>query len=231
MKMKISEKTLELNVGAELLNHLRTKCGWRKMYLRGLTQQQESQDGVDIFAELSPRVRIAAFQFKAPRGKEDHIPYKFRIQKQQHLNLQKLANIEKNSVFYVLPFYASHDKLCKHLPTLLQDTWFLPVDAMKTDDVFGNDKSRTVHCHPGYATINPEFALSAVQELDLRENAGVELQDFVNWYRESLSLIDEDRDLVTIGRQRKNPWLFRGLKVAIIETEQTKHSLEPNDHV
>ena len=40
-----------------------------KAYLRGLTQTEERQEGVDFFAELSPATRIFAFQFKAPKGR------------------------------------------------------------------------------------------------------------------------------------------------------------------
>ena len=60
--MKVSEKTLELNVGAELLALLRGPFEMRKAYLRGLTQREESQEGVDFFAQLTPETTIFAFQ-------------------------------------------------------------------------------------------------------------------------------------------------------------------------
>ena len=40
--MKVSEKSLELNVGAELLALLRGPWGMPKAYLWGLTQREES---------------------------------------------------------------------------------------------------------------------------------------------------------------------------------------------
>src|SRR6266446_789554 len=49
-RMKVSEKSLELNLGAELLNYLRSKWGLKKAYLRGLTQREERSEGVDFFA-------------------------------------------------------------------------------------------------------------------------------------------------------------------------------------
>lgn len=65
--MKVSEKSLELNVGAELLTLLRNTWGAPKAYLRGLTQREEKQEGVDFFVHLDPATRIFAFQFKAPK--------------------------------------------------------------------------------------------------------------------------------------------------------------------
>ena len=89
--MKVSEKSLELNVGAELLALLRGPMGMRKAYLRGLTQREESQEGVDFFAQLSSRMRIFAFQFKAPKGRREGEPYRFTIQRRQHEKLAALA--------------------------------------------------------------------------------------------------------------------------------------------
>ena len=60
--MRVPEKTLVLNVGAELLNYFRYFCRFRKTYLRGLTQVQESEEGFDYSAQFSPNVRIVAFQ-------------------------------------------------------------------------------------------------------------------------------------------------------------------------
>jgi len=37
-----------------------------KAYLRGLTQREEKQEGVDFFVQLNPATRIFALQFKAP---------------------------------------------------------------------------------------------------------------------------------------------------------------------
>jgi hypothetical protein len=53
--MKVSEKSLELNVGAELLASLRSTPRFTKAYLRGLTQREERQEGVDFFARLLAR--------------------------------------------------------------------------------------------------------------------------------------------------------------------------------
>ena len=214
---EVSEKTLELNVGAEILNYYRIRCGLPKMYLRGLTQQQESVDGVDFFAKLPSNVRIAAFQFKAPHENANECcPYNFTIQEKQHTNLRKLAKIDKKSVFYVLPFYSSNRKLQKYVPNLLQDTWFLQVNSMETSSVFGGNKSKTVRCDTRKAYINPEFDLFNLWEFDLRDEAGIPLQEFITWYRSSLPPTESHYDMEPSTLGRKNPWLFRGLKIAII---------------
>lgn len=48
--MEMSEKSLELNVGAEMLGLLRGPWGMPKGYLRGLTQREEKQERVDFFS-------------------------------------------------------------------------------------------------------------------------------------------------------------------------------------
>ena len=77
--MKVSEKSLELNLATEILNLLRNEWGLPKAYLRGLTQREEKQEGVDFFAQLNPKARLFAFQFKAPRGMSEATTYRFSL--------------------------------------------------------------------------------------------------------------------------------------------------------
>ena len=164
-RKEISEKSLELNVGAELLNLLRGPWRMPKAYLRGLTQHEESREGVDFFAQLSPTARIFAFQFKAPRGRDEQVPsdplvpYSFTLVGEQHVHLHALAQAWPAGVFYVLPFYASYKKLQRDVPTLIQDTWCLPIAPMMPSQVFGTNKTKVVHCYPGIAVVNPEYQL------------------------------------------------------------------------
>ena len=147
------------------LNVLRGRCGMKKAYLRGLTQRQERQEGVDFFAQLSPTARIFAFQFKAPKGQNDQIPYRFTLVGKQHDKLHALAlQASPPAVFYVLPFYASHKKLQCHVPNLIQDTWLLPIAPMVPSQVFGTNKTKVVHCYPGIAVVNPEYQLQRVPD-------------------------------------------------------------------
>lgn len=213
--MNISEKSLELNVGAELLNCLRGPWGMPKAYLQGLAQREEKQQGVDFFAQLDPATRIFAFQFKAPKGSVDWPPYKFTLQREQHARLHALAQASKNGVFYVLPFYASHPKLQHDVPKLLRDTWFLPVEPMTEPKVFGKNKTKIVHCYLGLTRINPEYELRNASEMEIARHAGVPAEQFTSWYKElrGHSVFNKQRT------RRMNPWLVRGLRVAIVESE------------
>ena len=142
--MRVSEKSLELNVGAELLALLRGPWRMPKAYLRGLTQREESQEGVNFFAQLPPGTRLFAFQFKAPKGRREREPYRFTIRRRQHEKLAALAGGSAGNVFYVLPYYVLPAKLQRYVPNLLRDTWFLPVGSMRGSDPFGAHETRTV---------------------------------------------------------------------------------------
>ncbi len=82
--MQVTEKSLELNVGAELLGLVRGTWGVPKAYRTGLTQQEEKQEGVDFFVQLNPATRLFAFQFKAPKGKAEASPYRHTLVREQH---------------------------------------------------------------------------------------------------------------------------------------------------
>jgi hypothetical protein len=203
--MKLSEKSLELNVGCEILNVLRNDWGFPKAYLRGLTQKEERQEGVDFFAQLSPSVRLFAFQFKAPKGKVETPPYRYTLVRYQHDPLYQLAQLAPSSVFYVFPFYVRPPKLQTNIPDLLQDTWLCEIGQMQPAAVFGSNQSRTIVCSAGSAFINPEYPLSTLREL---KRIGIPAHEFTEWY-------SVYRD-VRVGRKRhKNPWLVRGFRIAI----------------
>ena len=209
---KVSEKTLELNVGAELLNWLRGPLRLPNVYLRGLTQREEHREGVDFFAELAPSARIFAFQFKAPQGPSDRIPYRYTLQRQQHTALHALARRSRNSVFYVLPFFVSPLKLQYHVPSLLPETRFLRVAPMTPSRVFGGNKSKVVCCNSRTASVNPDYTLRTAQELELSRDSGIAPEQFAAWYAELRTPPDPNDDLP----RQTSPWLVRGLRVAIV---------------
>ena len=209
--MKVSEKSLELNVGAELLALLRGPWGMPKAYLWGLTQREESQEGVDFFAQLSPGTRIFAFQFKAPKGRWEGEPYRFTIQRRQHEKLAALAGGSAGDVFYVLPYYVLPVKLQRYVPRLLRDTWFLPVGSMRGTDPFGTYETRTMRCERGLASINPDYELRGVEQLEPGD--GIPTGQFAEWYANLHAQTDERG----FRGKRKDPWLVRGLRVAIVE--------------
>ena len=209
--MKVSEKSLELNVSAELLALLRGPWGMPKAYLWGLTQREESQEGVDFFAQLSPGTRIFAFQFKAPKGRREGEPYRFTIQRRQHEKLAALAGGSAGDVFYVLPYYVLPVKLQRYVPRLLRDTWFLPVGSMRGTDPFGTYETRTMRCERRLASINPDYELRGVEQLEPGD--GIPTGQFAEWYANLHAQTDERG----FRGKRKDPWLVRGLRVAIVE--------------
>ena len=184
MRNKVSEKSLELNVGAELLDRLRGPMNMPKAYLRGLTQQEERREGADFFARLPKDNRIFAFQFKAPRGPIDGLPYKFTLSRNQHEALHKLAVRNPEAVHYVLPFYVLTDKLIRDVPNLAWDTWLLPVAPMDIPTVFSGQKTKRVHCCRGAAYVNPEYEMKNLSDAMLSWEAGVEPGNFAEWYSE-----------------------------------------------
>lgn len=208
--MKVSEKSLELNVGAELLGFLRTSCGMPKAYLRGLTQREEKQQGVDFFAHLSPSATVLAFQFKAPKGGEEVNPYRYTLVREQHDVLYSLAQGSPDSAFYVLPFYVTPAKLHQNVPNLAQDTWLLRVAQMPTAVVFNVQRTKVVHCCPGHARINPEYKLENLSEVASQVLDGIPAQKFAEWYKSR-------RELNLRTNKRRNPWLMRGLRLVVVE--------------
>lgn len=206
--MKVSEKSLELNVGAELLAVLRGSWRMPKAYLRGLTQREENQEGVDFFVQLPPGTRIFAFQFKAPKGHREGEPYKFTIRRRQHEKLSALAGSSAGSVFYVLPFYVRTTKLQDDVPNLLADTWLLPVETMRGPSVFGTYRTRTMRCTRGIASINPDYKL--LRAINAEPGGGIPAEQFAKWYGQ---LHEQNDDY----GGHKDPWLVRGLRVAIVQ--------------
>ena len=198
--------------------------------MRGLTQKEESQEGYDFSVQLCPCTRIVALQFKRPSenkaiATKDYFPYTFRIQKEQHSILYQLAKIEKNSVFYVFPFYPSLDKFQKDVPELCRDTWLLPVDNMNPNVVFKKPnknlqfyKSKTVYCRPRWARINPDFVLYNARDLELGSSVGIPVQEFSIWYRNlrDSHTLSEEISEAQMELRRRNSWIVRGLRIAVI---------------
>lgn len=207
--MKVSEKSLEINIGAELLGLMRNLWGMPKAYLRGLTQREEKQEGVDFFAQLDPATRLFAFQFKAPKGNTDAPPYRYTLVKDQHTALFTLAQTVPNSVFYVLPFYVTYAKLQQDVPGLVQDTWLLGIDQMPAEQMFGTTQSKVVRCQAGQATINPDYGLLPLSDISHTSLGGVPAREFAQWY-------GQFRELHALPAKRRHPWLARGLRVAIV---------------
>ena len=128
---EVSEKSLELNVCAELLQHIRSWPGCEKALWLGLTQAQERRKGIDeLIRNVGPGFSLM-LQFKAPwpTSLVDSL-YKFSINERQHEALEQLASQYPEAVYYVFPLYSKWTKADRHAPDLAQDTWLVPVSSM-----------------------------------------------------------------------------------------------------
>ena len=211
--MKVSEKSLELNIGAELLAKLRGPLGMPKAYLRGLTQKEERQEGVDFFVNLAPGTRIFAFQFKAPLGRYEKAPYRYTLKRQQHGALFQLATASPRAVFYVFPFYVTPEKLYEHVPSLAQDTWLLDVAEMDPTEVFGSNKTKVVRCQQDHAQVNPKFDMLSLANLSKDAVRGIPSEEFAGWHEMLRRSLAESRG-------HRNPWLVRGLRIAVVRPSE-----------
>ena len=123
---EVSEKSLELNVCAELLQHVRSWPGCEKALWFGLTQAQERRKGLDeLIRNVGPGVSLM-LQFKAPwpTSRVDDL-YKFSINERQHEALEQLAGQRPKAVQYVFPLYSKWSKADRYAPDLAQDTWLV----------------------------------------------------------------------------------------------------------
>ena len=128
---EVSEKSLELNVCAEMLQLIRTWPGCQRALGLGLTQRQERRTGLDeLIRNVGPGSSLM-LQFKAPWPSSDVDDlYKFSINERQHEALEQLADDYPEAVYYVFPLYSKWIKADRHAPDLVQDTWLVPVSSI-----------------------------------------------------------------------------------------------------
>ena len=128
---EVSEKSLELNVCAEMLQYIRAWPGCQRALWLGLTQRQERRTGLDeLIRNVGPGSSLM-LQFKAPWPSSDVDDlYKFSINERQHEALEQLSDQHPEAVYYVFPLYSKWIKADQHAPDLAQDTWLVPVSSM-----------------------------------------------------------------------------------------------------
>ncbi len=144
-KKEVSEKSLELNVCAEILRVIRCWPGCQGALWIGLTQQQEREHGIDVLIDNAGGYALM-LQFKSPwvSSQVDDL-YKFGVNEQQHEALEGLASNHPNAVLYVFPFYSTWAKARGHAPDLCQDTWVLPVSSISTTELRSEPRSKGQH--------------------------------------------------------------------------------------
>jgi hypothetical protein len=128
---EVSEKSLELNVCAELLQYIRSWPGCQKALWLGLTHAQERRAGIDeLIRNVGPGLSLM-LQFKAPwpSSRVDSL-YKFSINERQHEALEQLAGQYPGADYYVFPLYSKWIKADQHAPDLSQDTWLMAASSI-----------------------------------------------------------------------------------------------------
>ena len=163
--LRLSEKSLELNASAELIEFARKRD--RHAYLIGMTQAQETATGTDVGVR-SFGFLMAAFQFKAPwapkliagRPKE----YRFTIGGRQLQALKDLTSLVGPRVFYALPCANTTSELAAFVPNLCAETVAL-------DPVLLGPGSHRVDVRGGVVTIHSApLVIDRVSLRDALEN-------------------------------------------------------------
>ena len=126
-KKQVSEKSLELNLCAELIQCIRARKGCEGAVWFGMTQRQERRTGLDATVPG----HLLMLQFKSPKATSiyDH-HYKFSINRRQHEALERLVMGNPKAAYYVFPLYSKWTKVLDHSPSLIKDTWLVPVSCI-----------------------------------------------------------------------------------------------------
>jgi hypothetical protein len=128
----VSEKTLELNICAEMLGLIRSLPNCQAAFWIGMKQDQEARNGLDELISNLPAGQHLLLQFKAPWSRPPNtVPYKFTISDRQNGNLLRLAARRPDAVYYVFPHYNTFTQMRSNSPVLLSDTHLLKVEDLR----------------------------------------------------------------------------------------------------
>jgi hypothetical protein len=147
LKMRLSEKTIELNFCAQLTRIVEFSVLWF-----GLTQRQEAEAGFDTCTRLGGRLLL--FQFKASNTTLRSGKRRFVLQHDQLMNLIYRVKGFQRSVFYVFPLVGNTLELSRNANVVGQ-SWLLDVARLPAIDspTTGKGTPRRTHCH--YADVAP----------------------------------------------------------------------------
>lgn len=156
--LRVSEKTLELNICAEVLQVIRQIPNCDGAFWIGMKQDQEARLGLDELIHNIPAGMHLALQFKAPRSEpRDQIPYRFTINDRQNNNLLRLAGNRPDAVYYMFPHYNTFTRMRSYSPDLLRDTYLMKVYDLRhippSSNKLGTHKVET---NPPIATVESE---------------------------------------------------------------------------
>ena len=119
--MRLSEKTIELNICAEIARTRKPRTTWF-----GLTQKQEAEAGFDACAKLGGRLVLLQFKASSHQTKAGR---RFNLPHDQLVALAKRCSGFPRSVLYVFPLIGTTSEL-QGAHDFLSNTWFLDVSAL-----------------------------------------------------------------------------------------------------
>lgn len=157
--MKLSEKTLELNICAQVSEAVQRRyCCYPPPLWFGLTQKQEARAGFDACTKLGSRLLV--FQFKASIRKLQNGGRLFLLPHDQLSALRRLAGHRpsRRSVFVAFPLVGTTAEL-QNYPDLLDKTWLLDVasSALRNIQAPGRKNGcHNVHVWPGGIVLRSE---------------------------------------------------------------------------
>jgi hypothetical protein len=148
--MRLSEKTIELNVCSQLTQYLRGRIIWF-----GLTQRQEARAGFDAAIKLGGRLIL--FQFKASNYTlRRTLARRFYLEHQQLTALITRAADYGRSVFYVFPMIGNTVELRRYAGDFVSNTWLLDVSTLQNPFPGPTTRWRTVRRNNmHYADVTP----------------------------------------------------------------------------
>jgi hypothetical protein len=121
--MRLSEKTIELNICAQISQNIKRKIIWF-----GLTQLQEARAGFDAAFNLNGRIVI--FQFKTSNYYLKNNKKRFYLEHAQLQNLRNRVNGYYRSIFYVFPMIGNTRDLNIHNGDFYNTSWLLDVSYL-----------------------------------------------------------------------------------------------------
>lgn len=153
--MKISEKTLELNICAQVARHVSPK---QQVFWFGLTQKQEAKAGFDACTQLGGRLLL--LQFKASNRLLKSKERVFLAPHAQLVALRSQVRTYQRFVFYAFPLVGNTFELKKN-PDLLSQTWLVDLASLstvgapaKSDGTLRKNGCHNVYVSPGKAVFH-----------------------------------------------------------------------------
>ncbi|SHL71660.1 hypothetical protein [Rhodanobacter sp. OK091] len=180
--MKLSEKTLELNICAQVSQHVGSSS---RLLWFGLTQKQEARAGFDACTKLGGRLLI--FQFKASNRVLRSRDRVFMAPHNQLLALRHRAGSHRRSIFYAFPLVGTTAELRAN-SDLVSQTWLVDVTTLssvgaptKSDGSLRKNNCHNVYVKPGKAVFHSDPVIVEATDFRALIQQGFPGADGINW--------------------------------------------------